>query len=80
MNAKERKMVDIEMRYAYMLGYNRGFGDAIPMEKFVRDLMEMMDPVKMKKIENWAKKQMVIIKQTEAVKRLMAKKQVAQKK
>jgi hypothetical protein len=58
MNTKERKRKDIEMRYAYMLGYHQGFKDAIPMEKFVSDLMEMMDPVKMKKIEKWAEKQM----------------------
>jgi hypothetical protein len=80
MNTKERKRKDIEMKYAYMLGYNRGFKDAIPMEKFVSDLMELMNPQLMKQVERWAEKQMVVIQQTEAAKRLMAKKQVAQKK
>jgi hypothetical protein len=59
MNTKEKKLVEIKMRYAFMLGYQRGYHDALPMDKFVGTLMELMDPRTMKNVEKWAKKQII---------------------
>lgn len=56
MNARERRVVDIKMKWAYMKGYERGFNDAVPMQNFVRDLMELMDPRVNKAVDAWAKK------------------------
>ena len=53
MNAREKKRVEIEKRYVFMMGYQLGFKDAMPMHSFVGALMELMDPRMAVKTKKW---------------------------
>jgi hypothetical protein len=78
MNAREKKRVELEKRYVFMMGYQRGFRDALPMHSFVGALMELMDPQMAIKTKKWAEDYMKTAMTqhpplTPAGKRLMAK-------
>jgi hypothetical protein len=53
MNAREKKRVEIEKRYVFMMGYQLGFKDALPMPSFVGALMDLMDPQTAAKTKKW---------------------------
>ena len=50
MKKAEREERCLELRYAYMMGYERGYAAAMPMMDFVQGLQTLMDDKVYKKI------------------------------
>lgn len=55
LNAKEQEQRALEYRYAYMMGYQDGYHTAMPMDQFVKVLLDMMDPVTQRRVKEVSK-------------------------